>query len=155
RALRRTLLSATASPGDITASARGHDVEAAKLEAPRVHFEQPTPANDDAGPGPYLERYQGRTGRLSRHASPDAKRAPTITTSSAKEPELSVWALSTRVSAGRPGSVRALLRDASGKPLAPEQIEITRVGPNGAPLGPPTAMLALSAGPGADAAYGY
>lgn len=133
----------------------GESLESAKFEEPRVRLERQGPSNDDPGPGPYLQRYQGRSGRLSPHASPDRTAAPVTTTSTSKDPELVVWALSTRVTAGQPGSIRAALRDGSGHALVPERIELTRLTPDNHPLGAPIAMPAQSAGQSEAGQYGY
>jgi hypothetical protein len=138
KTLRADAVAAPPKPSD--------DIDAAKYEEPRLPLERhaSAPSQDDPGPGPYLERYAGRSGRLSPHANPSPKSEPVRNASNAKEPELLVWTESLRVSAGQPGSVRAALVDGSGKPVTPERIDVVALSEQNTPLAPPTAMLPSS-----------
>ena len=85
--------------------------------------------HEDPGPGPYLEKYQGRSGRLSQAGlRPDAM--PVQNASQGREPELVVWPSSTRVTPPQVVRIHATLSDGSGRRADPEAIEV-RVAPSG------------------------
>ncbi len=150
----KPLVQRTPVPSPVAAQQVG-DVESAKFEAPRVALprDPAAAALDDPGPGPYLARYEGRSGRLSPHASVNARVEPIKNSSSSKDPELLVWPASTRVGAGKAGRVYASLLDASARLVVPERIEIMALNAQNTPLGPAATMQPQSAP--AEAQYGY
>lgn len=97
-----------------------------KFSEPRVPFDsrQTPPIDGDSGPGPYIQVYQGRSGRLSSHALPHPDNSPDRTTSASKGPELVVWPESTRVAAGEQAVIHASLADGAGQRVPAELVEI-------------------------------
>ena len=75
---------------------------------------KPEPGADDPGPGPYVERYDGRSGRLSPHATPGGGEVTTRVSSLGPAPVLTVWVPSIRVQAGAEVVLRATLLDERG-----------------------------------------
>jgi hypothetical protein len=103
-------------------------------------------SHDDPGPGPYLEIYQGRSGRLS-HAGLPPDATPVQNASQGREPELVVWPSSTRVTPPEVVRIHATLSDGSGRRADAEAIEV-RVAPNGGEGAATGAPMVASSDPG-------
>jgi len=82
----------------------------------------PPPGADDPGPGPWIDRYDGRSGRLSPSARPEGADPTTRVESPGGPPTLVVWVPTIRVQAGREVVLHAALIDESGAPVALESI---------------------------------
>jgi len=82
----------------------------------------PPPGGDDPGPGRWIDRYQGRSGRLSPSARPEGADPTTRVESPGGPPTLVVWVPTIRVQAGREVVLHAALLDESGAPVAPQSI---------------------------------
>lgn len=80
---------------------------------------------DDPGPGPWIDRYDGRSGFLSPSARPDAADPTTRIESPGGPPALVVWVPTIRVQAGREVVVHAALLDENGGRLAPQSIVVS------------------------------
>ena len=105
------------------------------------------PGADDPGPGPWIERYDGRSGRLSPSARPDGTDPTTRIESPGGPPTLVVWVPTIRVQAGREVVIHAALLDENGVQVAPQSIvaSLARRGE------PPSQQLPMApAPPGAD-----
>ena len=103
----------------------------------------PPPGADDPGPGRWIDRYDGRSGRLSPSARPEGADPTTRVESPGDPPTLVVWVPTIRVQAGREVVLHAALLDESGAPVAPQSIvaSLARRG------GPASAELPLVAAP--------
>jgi hypothetical protein len=104
------------------------------------------PSRDDPGPGAdHIERYAGRSGRLSPSASPDGASVLTRIPSTGPAPTLLVWVPSIRIQAGAEVSLRASVLDDQGAPVAAEAAAaIARRGEQPGPERPLTAAPAGS-----------
>jgi len=85
----------------------------------------PQPGADDPGPGTWIERYDGRSGRLSPSVRPEGADPTTRVESPGDPPTLVVWVPTIRVQAGREVVLHAALLDETGGPVAPESIVAT------------------------------
>jgi len=105
---------------------------AAGAQPPQVAAKQPPrsqplaavgqPGADDPGPGPWIERYDGRSGRLSPSARPDGADPTTRIESPGGPPTLVVWVPTIRVQAGREVVLHAALLDENGAQVTPQSI---------------------------------
>ena len=82
----------------------------------------PLAGADDPGPGPSIERYEGRSGRLSLNATPAGGEVTTRIRSTGAVPALTVWVPTIRVQAGADVAIHATLTDEQGSPVTPEAI---------------------------------
>lgn len=82
----------------------------------------PPPGADDPGPGPWIARYDGRSGRLSPSARPDSADPTTRIESPGNAPTLVVWVPTIRVQSGRDVVLHAALLDEDGAPVAPQSV---------------------------------
>ena len=82
----------------------------------------PQPGADDPGPGPWIERYDGRSGRLSPSARPDGADPTTRIESPGNAPTLVVWVPTIRVQSGSEVVLHAALVDEDGAPIVPQSI---------------------------------
>jgi hypothetical protein len=101
-------------------------------------------ANDDPGPGEYIVRYEGRSGRLSPNARPDGAEVTTRIASAGPAPALVVWVPSIRVQPGAEVVIHAALLDEQGAPVRPDSI-VAVVAQHGGTPGPELAMLPVAA----------
>ncbi len=81
----------------------------------------------EAGPGPHLARYGGRSGALSVHAQPDDAEVTTVLESEGPFPKLAVWVPSFRVSSGAEVTIHARLVGEDGQGLVAESVSATIV----------------------------
>jgi hypothetical protein len=98
----------------------------APLEAPPVPPDQIDPETYDPGPGEdFLERYQGRSGRLSPHASIHGTRGNPPSHSMMAAPTVYAWTDSPIAIPGEPMIIHALVRGASNEDIVPATITCT------------------------------
>jgi len=117
----------------VAAAALSVDEEAGrKAVEPRVPLDEPPQsAESDPGPGPHMQFYGGRSGRLSSHAVARVSHETAKSVSNGKGgPTLVIWATKSRVTIGQPVTIRAIVADASGHLVEPERISIV-VAPSG------------------------
>src|SRR5690349_11240948 len=81
----------------------------------------------EAGPGPHLERYAGRSGALPLSAQPTDAEVTTVLESEGAFPKLSVWVPSFRNSAGDAVVVGAQVLGEDGRPAPARDVSITIV----------------------------
>ena len=107
---------------------------------------KPEPGADDPGPGEeYIQRYQGRSGRLSPNARPDGAEVTTRIPSVGPAPALVIWVPSVRVQAGAQVVIHATVLDEAGAPLVPESLGAA-IAPQGGKPGPEQALLPAAPG---------
>jgi hypothetical protein len=82
----------------------------------------PEPGADDPGPGPYIERYQGRSGRLSPNATPGGGEVTTHIRANGGIPALTIWVPTIRIQAGAEVAIHATLTDEQGNAVAPDSL---------------------------------
>jgi hypothetical protein len=111
----------TAGPVVVDEAERSTTVEA-RPEPKVVEEREPldgtpsvTPELGDPGPGPHIEYYQGRSGRLSPNAPIGGSQVPVQSSSAEQRPVLLVQAKSLRVNAGESMMLSAALVDSGGK----------------------------------------
>lgn len=96
-----------------------------KVAEEREALDGPTaPGLGDPGPGPHIEHYQGRSGRLSPSAAIGGSRVPVQSSSSEQGPVLLVQAPAMRVNAGEALTLSATLLDERGKQVAAQAMDI-------------------------------
>ena len=82
----------------------------------------PPPGADDPGPGPWIERYEGRSGVLSPNATATGGEVTTRIHSTGGAPTLTVWVPTIRIQAGAEVAIHATLTDEQGAPVEPASI---------------------------------
>ncbi len=114
---------AVAAPGPAsTALASASLPEAKPLPRAATPAPPPSPGADDPGPGSAIERYDGRSGRLSPNATPAGGEVTTRIRSTGGAPTLAVWVPTIRIQAGAEVAIHATLTDERGAPVAPAAI---------------------------------
>jgi hypothetical protein len=84
---------------------------------------KPVPDKGDEGPGPYLLRYDGRSGRMSRTARPLGGDTTKIS-SQGGDPVLTVWADSMRIPSNGSAMLHATLVTRGGELIFPDRISV-------------------------------
>ncbi len=82
----------------------------------------PLPGADDPGPGPAIERYEGRSGRLSPNATPAGGEVTTRVSSTGGVPTLTIWVPTIRVQAYAEVAIHATLTGEQGGAVVPEEV---------------------------------
>lgn len=115
----------------------GHDVsDSGTLEAhheilpeiadPQLPSEESDPRSYDPGPGDeFIERYEGRSGRLSPHSSIHGTRSSVPVRSHMAAPNVLAWTPTTIASAGQPVVIHAMVRGAHDEDVVPTTFEVT------------------------------
>ena len=85
----------------------------------------PEPGADDPGPGPWIARYDGRSGRLSASLRPEGSDPTTRVASPGGAPTLVAWVPTIRVQAGGEVVIHAALFDEAGAPVSPDSITVS------------------------------
>jgi hypothetical protein len=97
-----------------------------EIADPQLPGPEADPGSFDPGPGEeFMERYQGRSGRLSPHASIHGTRSSVPTRSRMAAPNVLAWIASTIASPGQPVVVHAMVRGAHDEDVRPDAFVVT------------------------------
>lgn len=110
---------------DSGTSAEHHEI-LPEIVDPQTPGEDSDPESYDPGPGEdFIERYQGRSGRLSPHASVHSTHTSIPVRSHMAAPTVLAWTPTTIVSPGTPVVIHAMVRGRHEEDVTPSTFEVT------------------------------